>query len=56
MDKPSHISALPVVGTRAPVEIITKSPIQKKEKPFQLDITTVFPSAKVPASLSSISL
>ena len=50
--KSSHITKVTVVETRAPDEIVTRSPIEKGEKPFQPVTTTVFPSAKLPASLS----
>ena len=50
--KPSRIYAVTVVATRAQVDIATIKPIERVIKPFQPVTTTVFPSAKVPASLS----
>ena len=54
--KLSHISAVTVVATIAPVEILTRARIENKKSPFQPVTTTFFPSAKVTASLSSISV
>ena len=54
--KPSHIAAVPVYATRAPVEIVKRAPIEKCKSPFKPVTTTFLPSAKVPASLSSISV
>ena len=54
--KLSPIAAVTVVATRAPVDIVTRVPIEKEEPPFQSITTTFLPSAKVPASLSSISV
>ena len=47
--KPSPISAATLVTTRVPVEIMKISPTEKEKSPFQPILTTVFPSAKVPA-------
>ena len=41
-DKPSPISKVPVVDTRAPVEIVTRVPIDEQKTPFQPIITTFF--------------
>ena len=49
--KPSHIAAVTVVATRAPVDILTRAPIDKGNPQFQPVTTTVFPSAKLPDSL-----
>ena len=54
--KPSNIAAVAVVETIAPVFIVTKIPIKKKKSLFQPVTTTFSPSAKVPASLSLISV
>ena len=43
-----------VVTTRALVEIVPKIPAEKRNYIFQPVTTTVFPSAKVPDSLSPI--
>ena len=53
---PSPIYEVPVVVTRAQVEIVTISPIEKEKTPFKTVTTTVFPIDKLPASLSSISV
>ena len=53
-DLPSPTAEVPVIVTIAPVEIVTRSPIEKEKTVFQPVTTTVFPIAKVPASLSSI--
>ena len=52
--KPSHITAVPVVATRAPVEIVKRAQIEKGKTPFQPVTSTVLPSSKLPASLLSI--
>ena len=49
--KPSPIAAETVVATRAPVEILTRRPIDKKKSLIQPITNIVFPSAKAPASL-----
>ena len=51
-DIPPTISKLPIVATRALVNIVTRAPTEKEKTPFKYVTTTVFPSAKVPTSLS----
>ena len=43
-----------VVAKIAPVDIVTRRPIEKEKLLFQPFTTTVLPSDKVPSSLSSI--
>ena len=45
-----------VVVTIKPVDVVKIAPIKKFKTTFQPVTTTVFPSNKVPASLSSISV
>ena len=56
MDIKLTISAISVVSTISPFEIVTIAPIKKGKTTFQPVTTTFFTSAKVPASLSSIYL
>ena len=55
-DKPSPISKVPVVDTRAPVEIVTRVPIDEQKNTIPTHYYYIFSSAKVPASLLSISV
>ena len=50
--KPSTIASANVVATIAPVEIMTRIPIDMEKSLFQPVTTTVLPSDKVPTSLS----
>ena len=54
--KPLPINAVTVVTTISPVDIVTIIPNKKEKSLFQPVTTTVFPSDKLPASLSSISV
>ena len=51
-DKPAPIAAVPAVATISPVDIVTRAPIEKVKTKFHPVTNTVFPSAKLPASLS----
>ena len=52
--EPSPSDEVPAVATRAPVEVVKRTPIYKGKTPFQPVTNTFFPSAKLPSSLSSI--